>query len=127
MTKPHSNIQTLRRTAARVTRDIVRRLPAKLRAALAAVAVVLQDRPDRRQLDAGIAGDWLGVFEGPSLRDSEDPTPLPPQITLFLENIEAEARASGQTYAAEVRRTFLHELGHYLGLDEDDLALRDMD
>jgi predicted Zn-dependent protease with MMP-like domain len=26
-----------------------------------------------------------------------------------------------------LRRTFLHELGHYLGLDEVDLRLRDVD
>jgi predicted Zn-dependent protease with MMP-like domain len=31
------------------------------------------------------------------------------------------------TFREEVRRTYLHELGHYLGLDEDDLADRDLD
>jgi predicted Zn-dependent protease with MMP-like domain len=27
----------------------------------------------------------------------------------------------------EVRTTFLHELGHYLGLDEDELAVRGLE
>ncbi len=32
-----------------------------------------------------------------------------------------------QVYRAEVRTTYLHELGHYLGLDEDELTQRGLE
>jgi len=44
-----------------------------------------------------------------------------------LDNIWDEAQDSGRSYREELRRTLLHELGHYLGLEEDDLAVRDVD
>ena len=46
---------------------------------------------------------------------------------LFLGNILEEADEAGTTFEEEVGRTYLHELGHYLGLDEDALAERDLD
>jgi len=103
------------------------RLPEELRAQLSSVAVVLQRRPDSRQTKEGIENDCLGLFTGPSLRDGGDNTPLPPQIILFLDNIFEESLESGRSFSEELRRTFLHELGHYLGLDEHDLRIRDID
>lgn len=52
---------------------------------------------------------------------------MPPQIILFLENIWEYAEGDAGVYRVEVRTTLLHELGHYLGLDEDDLAERGLD
>ena len=49
------------------------------------------------------------------------------QIILYLENILEECEEAGTGFSEEVRRTYLHELGHYLGLDEDALAARDLD
>jgi predicted Zn-dependent protease with MMP-like domain len=127
MAKKLSNQDELSRTASRVTKDIISRLPPELRSKLSAAAIVLQTRPDKHQIAEGIENDCLGLFTGPSLRDGDQGSPLPPQIILFLENIRAEAQDSGRSYREELRRTFLHELGHYLGLEEDDLALRDVD
>ena len=127
MAKKTSNRKEIERTAARETKMLINRLPAELRAKLSAVAVVLQSRPDKALIAEGIERDCLGLFSGVSLRDGEEGAPLPPQIFLFLENIREEARESGRSYREELRRTFLHELGHYLGLDETDLVLRDVD
>ena len=113
--------------AARETKALINRLPVELRAKLAAVAVVLQPRPDKDQVADGIECDCLGLFTGRSLRDGDDGAPMPPQIILFLDNIRAEAQDSGRSFRAELQRTFLHELGHYLGLEEDDLVLRDVE
>jgi len=44
-----------------------------------------------------------------------------------LENILDECKEAGTRVDEEVRRTYLHELGHYLGLDEEALAERDLD
>lgn len=117
----------LRRIAEREVRDLVTALPPRLREILESAAVVLQMKPDEAQMADGIEPDHLGLFTGFSLRDEEGAAGLPPQIILFLENIFEESRDSGRSFREELRRTFLHELGHYLGLEEDDLALRDVD
>jgi predicted Zn-dependent protease with MMP-like domain len=119
--------QNMKQIAARELKSLIGRLPADLRAKIENVTIILQARPDRNQLADGIEADTLGLFIGPALPDGDESAPLPPRIVLFLENIGAEAQDGGRGYPAELRRTFLHELGHYLGLDEDDLVLRDVD
>jgi predicted Zn-dependent protease with MMP-like domain len=49
---------------------------------------------------------------------------LPAQIILYLENIWWEADEDEMIFRQEVRATFYHELGHYLGLEEIDLEDR---
>jgi predicted Zn-dependent protease with MMP-like domain len=53
--------------------------------------------------------------------------PTPPQILLYLDNLWDYAGADPETFAEEVRVTYLHELGHFLGWDEEDLAARGLD
>jgi predicted Zn-dependent protease with MMP-like domain len=45
-------------------------------------------------------------------------------IVLYLETIERYCWEEGEDFAAEVRLTYLHELGHHFGWDEDDLEQR---
>jgi predicted Zn-dependent protease with MMP-like domain len=45
-------------------------------------------------------------------------------IILYLETIEDYCREEETDFAAEVRLTFLHELGHHFGWDEEDLESR---
>ena len=52
---------------------------------------------------------------------------MPPQIILFLGNIWELAEGDEESFCDEVRTTLLHELGHYLGLDEDDLTERGLE
>jgi predicted Zn-dependent protease with MMP-like domain len=66
--------------------------------------------------------DLLGLFEGCSLADPEAEAPVQlPRIRLFLDNLWDYAGGSPRVFRDEVRLTFLHELGHYLGLDEDEV------
>ena len=53
--------------------------------------------------------------------------PLPPQIILFLENLWDMAESEEEAFREEVHTTYLQELGHYLGLDEDDLFDRGLE
>lgn len=53
--------------------------------------------------------------------------PIPPQIILFLENLWDFSDGDEAIYREEIRITLLHELGHYLGLDELDLEDRGLD
>jgi predicted Zn-dependent protease with MMP-like domain len=76
----------------------------------------------------GIERDTLGLFVGPEFGDEENTTlPLPPQIILFLENIWDLAEAGEEFFRDEVHTTYLHELGHYLWLDKDDLFDRGLE
>lgn len=93
------------------------------------IPVVCFPAPTREMVeDEGIEPDLLGLFVGPALDEAEGlDDPLPPEILLFLENLWDYAEEDPETYREEVRRTYLHELGHYLGLEEDDMASRDLD
>jgi predicted Zn-dependent protease with MMP-like domain len=52
---------------------------------------------------------------------------MPAEIELFLENLWDFADGDHKVFCDEVRITYLHELGHFLGWDEDDLAARELD
>jgi predicted Zn-dependent protease with MMP-like domain len=52
---------------------------------------------------------------------------MPPQIILFLENLWDLADGKETIFRKEVQTTFLHELGHYLGLGEDELTERGLE
>jgi len=103
-------------------------LPQPLRARGSALPITFERRPNQEQLSDGIEADTLGLFIGPEFADEETtPVPLPPQIILFLENLWDRAEADEETFRQEVRTTLLHELGHYLGLDEDGLKERGLE
>lgn len=68
--------------------------------------------------------DLLGFFTGPGVDEPVVETPggaLPARIYLFKRNLERWVRDE-EELSEEIRVTLWHELGHYLGLDEDDLA-----
>ena len=74
----------------------------------------------------GIQSDTLGLFTGAEFADGGE-TVLPSQIILFLENLWELAEGEEKAFAAEVHTTFMHELGHFFGLDEDDLTERGLE
>jgi predicted Zn-dependent protease with MMP-like domain len=101
-------------------------LPKPLRERAEKLPVTFERRPNADLQADGIEPDTLGLFTGPEFADEEN-VPLPPQIILFLENIWDLAETDGNIFREEVSTTFLHELGHYLGLDEDELTERGLD
>lgn len=64
-------------------------------------------------------GDILGVYEGFSLadRDTYGYGEEPDRITLFRGNLLAHC-ADLDELAREIRITLVHEVGHFLGIDE---------
>lgn len=103
-------------------------LPAPLAERARAVPVLLETQPHADLLADGIEADTLGLFTGPAFADQDlSASPVPPQIVLFLENIWLFADEQEDNYREEVRTTYLHELGHYLSLDEDDLTERGLE
>jgi predicted Zn-dependent protease with MMP-like domain len=104
----------------------VAKLPAPLRERAEKLPVTFERFPNDGLQEDGIEADTLGLFTGPEFAD-EDHVPLPPQIILFLENLWDFAEGDLEIFREEVRTTFLHELGHYLGLDEDELTNRGLE
>lgn len=92
------------------------------------MAVWYDRRVAQHWIADGVEPDSLGLFSGPSLRDPDasesDEAPL---ITLFLDNLWDFCEGDGEAFDEEVRRTYLHELGHFLGLEEEDMGPRDLD
>jgi predicted Zn-dependent protease with MMP-like domain len=103
-------------------------LPEPLRERAQPLPVTFERVPSAAFQAEGIEADTLGVFTGPVFGDEEhSASPLPPQIILFLENLWDFAEGDAEIYCDEVHTTYLHELGHYLGLDEDELTERGLD
>jgi len=106
-------------------RETLRKLPPQLREEARCLPVSYERRPNRAMVADGIEPDTLGLFVGRGFDEEEiSVDPLPPQILLFLENIWDAARGDSVICRKEVRATYLHELGHFLGLDEGDLDER---
>ena len=118
----------LQAAALKEVQDTLEELPAPLRAKARVLPVTFEHLPHAGQQEDGIASDTLGLFVGPDYADEEiSPSPIPPQIILFLDNLWDFSEGDHEIFLEEVHTTYLHELGHYLGLDEDDLFDRGLE
>ena len=105
-----------------------RQLPRELRALARDVPVHYQARPADDVLAEGFEPDILGLFSGsPHGMELSHDNPAPPQIILYLDSLWEFAEGDPDIFRDEVRLTYLHELGHYFGWDEDELAARGLD
>jgi predicted Zn-dependent protease with MMP-like domain len=100
-------------------------LPARVRAKLEDIPVLVQALPSREMLtdvNPPLTPDLLGLFVGRHIF-AELPTAVPGApgaIYLFRKNL-LRACEDREELAREVRITVQHEVGHLLGLDEDEL------
>ncbi len=97
-------------------------LPHPLRLSLDTIAILFEDLPGPDQLADGIEDTQLGLFEGASSSDTN--SPHPPRITLWLGNHWDMCEGIETDYRNEIRTTLLHELGHFLELDESQINER---
>ncbi len=105
-----------------------RQLPPELRGHARGVAVHYERTPAADVLADGFPADILGLFTGSAhgTEFSHD-QPAPPQILLYLDNLWDFAGEDEAIFREETRVTYLHELGHYFGWDEDEIAGRGLD
>jgi predicted Zn-dependent protease with MMP-like domain len=95
-------------------------LPPEIAREVERVSVFIEPQPDADDIARGVGADWLGIFEGAS--HSYLDLPDPPRIRIWVNNLWAFAGARERCFRREVRVTLLHEIGHYLGLDEAEVA-----
>lgn len=122
--------------------QVIAALPAHIRRLLEDQPIIVDDHPGPDLLDElGMtpdeAGELCGLHTGIALTErSIEDMPAPEAIHLFRDGIVAavQARQDPEDVASrdiedrdlrdlreEIRITLLHELGHHVGLDEDDL------
>lgn len=122
------NHRELCRWAATEVAAACRELPPVLRILAEKIPVHYEALPDQEVLEQGFEPDILGLFcgspHGSELREDQS---MPPQILLYLDNLWEFAGEDLEIFREEARITYLHELGHYFGWDEDDLAARELD
>jgi predicted Zn-dependent protease with MMP-like domain len=100
-------------------------LPERFREHLDAVAVTVEELPSEEILRAEqppLDPELLGLFVGtPRTEDSVfGAGDLPARILLFQRNLERYALDEDELLD-EIAVTLRHELGHYLGLDEEEI------
>lgn len=91
-------------------------LPEKFRNAVENVALIVEDHAEGRRL--------FGLYEGIPLT-RRGPLSyggvMPDRITIYQDTI-CQACNTEEELEAQVRKTVLHEIGHYFGIDDPRLA-----
>jgi predicted Zn-dependent protease with MMP-like domain len=108
----------------KVVEDTLDSLPQEFRKRIRNVAVLVEDLPPNQPSPK--SGQQrrllLGVFHGvPTTKKSIFDLPSgPDHIVLYQKNIEAVCSSDAEV-REQIRLTVIHELGHYFGLDEEQL------
>ena len=108
----------------KVVEETLDSLPQEFRSRIRNVAVLVEDMPPHQP--SSTPGQQrrllLGLFHGvPTTRKSIFDLPAgPDHIVLYQKNIEAVCSSEAEV-REQIRLTVIHELGHYFGLDENQL------
>src|SRR5688572_19843223 len=110
-----------RREFERVVKEALESLPAPLRRKIDNVEVSVRESPDRHQTSEHGSGLY-GLYEGVPLdqRTHDFAGALPDRITIFKRSIERDFSERTEMIQC-IRDTVIHEVGHFFGLDDDDL------
>ncbi|MFO0981976.1 MAG: metallopeptidase family protein [Planctomycetota bacterium] len=105
--------------------EVIESLPDDVQSALHNVNISVVPLPDRKLHATEIDPLTLGVYSGTDLLSASylDGQPSLNRIEIFQRNIERIASDRDEV-KEELRITLLHEIGHHLGWDEDDLEER---
>lgn len=101
-------------------------LPPEISAAMDNIAIMVEDRPGPADFaDVGLTRhDYLfGLFRGIPLTERsffERGGHLPHQIILFKQELEDFCRSEAEL-VEQIILTLIHEVGHYIGLNEEEL------
>jgi predicted Zn-dependent protease with MMP-like domain/Flp pilus assembly protein TadD len=112
--------------------DALASMPESVRRYLSNVAITVEDLPSDDDLlasDPPLSPAILGLFRGApwGQKASMDPwSHFPSAIVLYQRNLERFAR-SRKDLIEQIGITLIHEVGHFLGLDEDELWARGLE
>lgn len=111
---------------------VLRRLPPEVKELLEEVPLHVEDHPSpevMREMGIEHRDELCGWYSGVPLgdRSATHPPPLPDMVFLYREgNLALATDDDGyvdiDALREEIRITILHELGHYHGMDEEELG-----
>jgi len=108
----------------RVVEDALDSLPLEFRSRIRNVAVLVDDMPPDQPSphSAQQRRLLLGLFHGVPMTKKSifDLSTGPDYIVLYQKNIEAVCSSEAEV-CEQIRLTVIHELGHYFGMDENQL------
>lgn len=101
---------------------VLAHVPAQFGDRLRGVPIVLEPRPHPDLVREGFDPRSLGLFEGleHGRLEAGEAAVAPTRIVLYYANLLADF-PEHEELADEIEITILHEIGHFFGLDEDDL------
>jgi predicted Zn-dependent protease with MMP-like domain len=111
-----------------VVAEALAKVPAEVQRALENVAIIVQPLPELEDLAGppALSPLSLGMFKGPVGPGAEAArveNALPSEIHLYQTNLQRYA-ASREDLVGEIEQTLMHEIGHFVGWDEEDLHSR---
>jgi predicted Zn-dependent protease with MMP-like domain len=99
-------------------------VPERFRKYLDNVVIVVEEEPmdeDYDETDTPDEDELFGIFRGsPYFERDRSVSELPAQIALFRGPILRSCETRGEA-VREIRDTVVHELGHLLGLDDEEM------
>lgn len=112
----------------------IARLPDEFRKAMDNIEIVVEDRPNDEDIEIFEDREGskkghtnfilLGLYRGIPL-GKRDPQfysgVLPDKVSLFKESIEEVCGGNEREMAVQIRKTLLHEIGHYFGMEDEKL------
>jgi predicted Zn-dependent protease with MMP-like domain len=110
----------------RVVNEALESLPKRFADLVENVVIAVEDEPtddDVGGIEDGADADLelLGIYRGVALTErTHDMLLLPDEIVVFRGPINRIARTRREA-VQQVRETVIHELGHYFGLDDDEM------
>jgi predicted Zn-dependent protease with MMP-like domain len=108
----------------KVMQDVLDSLPEEFRSRICNVAVLVEDFPPGQPSSPSHHPKklLLGLFHGvPMTKKSVFDLPTGPDyVVLYQKNIEAVCSTEAEI-RDQIRRTVIHEFGHYFGMDEKQL------
>jgi predicted Zn-dependent protease with MMP-like domain len=108
----------------KVVSEALESLPERFVALVENVIVTVEEEPTEEDLESTEEGDdseLLGIYRGVALTErSHDMPLLPDEIAVFRGPINRVALTRSEA-VHEVRETVIHELGHYFGLDDEEM------
>lgn len=114
-----------RRQFERVVRDVLDSLPEEFLRFLENVAVVVEEEPDPEELERlGMnteEDELFGLYVGTPLTEREAAwTALPDRVFIYRGPILRCCSSPAQV-ESEIRDTVVHEIGHHMGLSDDEM------
>jgi predicted Zn-dependent protease with MMP-like domain len=109
-------------------RNLLRSLPADLKTAAQDISVIIEDKPSKLTARETDNDELLGIYDGTPLNERYAGQVFHSTNVICIYRITLEESCNDLAeLKREIRITLIHELGHHLGFDEEELAEMGLD